>query len=195
MEAPQRRRKLKQKKKKKAAARTEKVVAQTDTRETALHVHQADANTAAANEKPVTTGCGAHSQKNDDEMTRRNYNRIQNKTPNNTVLTEMCDSDDMTVAGEERPGHRVLTDDVIGLYDYSSTSTLEVAVRPKRDMDADKLIDNVIENETVRPKCDMGAEEPIDNETTRGAVRPKSDMDAEESVENKNEYAASGGCR
>ena len=31
----------------------------------------------------------------------------------------------------------MLTDDVTGLYDCSSTSTLEVAVRPKRDMDAE----------------------------------------------------------
>ena len=84
-------------------------------------------------------------------------------------MTEVSDSDDMTVTGEERPGHRVLTDDVIGLYDCSSTSTLEVAVHPKRDMDADKL---------------------IDNETTRGAARPRSDMDVEKSVENKNEYDA-----
>ena len=48
-----------------------------------------------------------------------------------------------------------MTDDLTGLYVCSSTSTLEVAVRPKRDMDA---------------------EEPIDNETMRGAVRPKSDI-------------------
>ena len=56
MEVPQRRRKRKQKKKRKrkAVARTEKAVAETDTRETAPHVHQADANTAAAKEKPVT---------------------------------------------------------------------------------------------------------------------------------------------
>ena len=42
-----------------------------------------------------------------NEMTRSNYNRIQTKTPNNTVMTEVRDSDDMTVTGEERPGHRV----------------------------------------------------------------------------------------
>ena len=42
----------------------------------------------------------------------------------------------------------------------------------------------------VRPKRDMDAEGPIDNEIMRGAVRPKSDMDAEKSVEIKNEYDA-----
>ena len=44
----------------------------------------------------------------------------------------------MTVTGDERPGHRMLKDDVIGLCDCSNTSTLEVAVRPNRDMDAEK---------------------------------------------------------
>ena len=56
-----------------------------------------------------------------------------------------------------------------GTFVQSSTSTLELAVRPKRDMDADEL---------------------IDNETARGAVHPKSDMIAEKSVENKNEHDA-----
>ena len=94
-------------------------VAETDTRMTAPQVHQADAHTAVAEEKPVTTRCNAHSQ-NINEMTRSNCNRIQNKTPNNTVTMSTSDSDDVTVTGEERPGHSVLTDDVIGLYDCSS---------------------------------------------------------------------------
>ena len=50
-------------KEKKAVAWTEKAVAETDTRETAPKVHQADANTAAAKGKPVTTRCNAHSPK------------------------------------------------------------------------------------------------------------------------------------
>ena len=102
-------------------------------------------------------------------MTRSNYNRIQSTTPKNTLTMEMSDTDSMIVTGEERPGHRVLTDDVTCLYDCSCTSTLELAVRPKRDMDADEL---------------------IDNETARGAAHPKSDMVAEKSVENKNEHDA-----
>ena len=53
-----------------------KAVAETDTRETAPHVHQSDANTAAAKERPVATRCNAHSQRNNNEMTRSNYDRI-----------------------------------------------------------------------------------------------------------------------
>ena len=56
-----------------------------------------------------------HILKKNNEMTRSNRNRIQNETPNHTMTMEMSDSDDMTVTGEERPGHRVLTDDVTGL--------------------------------------------------------------------------------
>ena len=67
----------------------------------------------------------------------------------------MSDSDDMTVTGEERPGHRVLTDDVTGLYDCSSTSTLEVAVRPKCDMDVEKSEN---EHDATRSKCGDEAE-------------------------------------
>ena len=73
----------------------------------------------------------------------------------------------------------MLTDDVIGLYDCSSTSTLEVAVRFKRDMDADKLIDNVIENEAVRTKSDMDAEKSVENKNEYDAVRSKCDDEAE----------------
>ena len=67
---------------------------------------------------------------------------------------------------------------------------MEVAVRPKRDMDADELIDNVIENEAVCPKCDMDAEEPFDNEIEKDAVRSKCDNEAEgvdEDAKNKQE--------
>ena len=85
---------------KKAVARTVEAVAETHTKETAPHVHQSDANTAAAKEKPVTTRCNAHSQRNNNEMTRSNCNRTQNKTPNNTAMTEVSGSDDMTVTGE-----------------------------------------------------------------------------------------------
>ena len=111
----------------------------------------------------------------------------EKQTQNNTEMAEVSDSDTMIVTGEERPGHRVLTDDVIGLCVCSNTSTLEVAVRPKRDMDAEQLIDNEIANEAVRPKRDMDAEEPIDNEIEKDAVRRKSDMDAEKSAETENE--------
>ena len=93
-------------KEKKAVARTEKAVAETDTRETEPHVHQAEAN-----KRSQTTRCNAHSQRN-KEMTRSNYNRIQNKIPNYMVMTEVSDSDDISVTGEERPGHRVFADDV-----------------------------------------------------------------------------------
>ena len=63
-------------KEKKAVARTVKAAAETDTRETAPHVHQSDANTAAAKERPVATRCNAHSQRNNNEMSRSNYDRI-----------------------------------------------------------------------------------------------------------------------
>ena len=76
----------------------------------------------------------------------------------------------------------MLSDDAIGQCDCSNTATLEVAVCPKRGMDAEKPIDNEIENEAVRPKRDMVAEEPTDNEIENEAVRPKSDMDAEKSA-------------
>ena len=52
----------------------------------------------------------------------------------------MNESDNMTVTGDDRPEHRMLTDDVIDLCDFSSTSMLEDAVRPKRDMDAEDLV-------------------------------------------------------
>ena len=77
------------------------------------HDQEADANTAAK-EKPVTVRCNAHPQRSNNEETRCNYNRNQNKTENNTVITEVNDSDNMIVAGEERPGHRVLIDDRCG---------------------------------------------------------------------------------
>ena len=90
----------------------------------------------------------------------------------------------------------MLTDEVRG----------SIAVRPKGDVDAGELIDNVIENkavclksdtdvevmtdeeieienDAVRPKCDIDAEETTDNMIERYAVCPKSDMDAEVSEE------------
>ena len=60
----------------------------------------------------------------------------------------------MTATGDERPGHRVLTHDVIGLCGCSNTARLEVAARPKRDMDAEKSAEIENENDAVRPKCD-----------------------------------------
>ena len=106
----------------------------------------------------------------------------ENKTQKNAEMTEVNESDNTTVTGDERSGHCMQTDDVIDLCDFSSTSMLEVAVRPKRDMDAEKPIDNEIANEAVRPKSDIDAEKPIDNEIANEAVRPKSDMDAGKSV-------------
>ena len=76
---------------------------------------------------------------------------------NNTVMTAMRNSADRTVTGEERPGHPVLRDLVTELYDCPSTSTLDSAVRPKCDMDAEEPIDIVIEKDAVRPKSDMDA--------------------------------------
>ena len=55
------------------------------------------------------------------------------------VMTEVNESNNTIVTGDERPGHR-MADDVIGLCDCSHTSTVEVAVRPKRDMDAEKSV-------------------------------------------------------
>ena len=61
----------------------------------------------------------------------------------------------------------------------TTTSTLELAFHPKRDMDADELIDNVIENEAVRPKCDMDAEKSFENKNENDAVRSKCNDEAE----------------
>ena len=61
----------------------------------------------------------------------------------------------------------------------TTTSTLEVAFHPKRDMDADELIDTVIENEAVRPKCDMDAEKSVENKNENDAVRSKCNDEAE----------------
>ena len=36
-------------------------------------------------------------------------------------MTEVNESDNMTVTGDELPGHRMLTDDVIDLCDFSSS--------------------------------------------------------------------------
>ena len=47
-----------------------KAVAEMDTTEIAPQAHQADANTAAAKEKPVTISCNAHYQENNSEMTK-----------------------------------------------------------------------------------------------------------------------------
>ena len=59
-------------------------------------------------------------------------------------MTEVNESDNVTVTGDERPGHRVLTDDVIGLSECPNTSALEAVVRPKRDMDVEEPIVNEI---------------------------------------------------
>ena len=136
-----------------AAARTEKAEAEIETREIVPHDQETNANTAAAKEKPVTVRCNAHSQRNNNEETMGNDNRPQNKTERNTETTEVKKSDNMTVTRDERPGHRMLADDVIDPCDFSSTTMLEVAVRPKCDMDAEKPI-----LQAARPNCDMVAE-------------------------------------
>ena len=64
-----------------SVARTAKAEAEMDTRETAPHDQEADANTAAVKEKPVTVRCNAHSQRSNNEETMSNCNRNQNKTP------------------------------------------------------------------------------------------------------------------
>ena len=64
-------------------------------------------------------------------------------------MTEVNASDNVTVTGDERPGHRVPTDDVIGLCDCSNTSTMDVAVRPKSEMDAEKSAETENENDAV----------------------------------------------
>ena len=139
---------------------------QRDTRETAPHDQEADANIAAAKEKPMTARCNAQSQRSNNEETRGNYNRNQNRTQNSAEMTEVNESDNMTVTDEERPGHRVLTDDVTGLCDCSNTSALEAAVRPKCDMDAEKPIDNEIANDAVCPKRDDEAA-AVDEDATK----------------------------
>ena len=48
----------------------------------------------------------------------------------------------------------MLADDVIDLCDFSNTAMLEVAVLPKRDMDAEKSAEIGNENDAVRPMCD-----------------------------------------
>ena len=94
-----------------AVAGKVKAVAEMDTTESAPQAHQADANTAAAKEKPVTIRCNEHSRENNSERTKR----IQNMSMNNTETTVKRNSDDTIVTGEERPGHRVLTDNVTEL--------------------------------------------------------------------------------
>ena len=88
-------------------------------------------------------------------MTRSNRNQ---KLSEKYVDDGMSHPHDMTLTDEERPGHRVLTDVVTDLYDYSTTSIMEVVVRPERDMDTNKLI----ENEAGRNKYDMDMEKSID---------------------------------
>ena len=53
-----------------AVARTGKAESETDTRETAPHDQEADANTAAAKKKPMTARCSAESQRSNNEETR-----------------------------------------------------------------------------------------------------------------------------
>ena len=76
-------------------------------------------------------------------------------------------------------------------------STLEVAVRPKCDMDAEEPIDNQIETDAVRPKSDMDAEKSAENENENDAVCRTCDDEAaavDEDATNKQEmYAQEGG--
>ena len=65
-----------------------------------------------------------------------NDNRTQSKTERNTETTEVNESDNMAVTRDERPGHRMLADDVIDPFDFSSTTMVEVVVRPKCDEEA-----------------------------------------------------------
>ena len=121
--------------------RTEKAEAEIETREIVPHDQEMNANTAAAKEKPVTVRYNAHFTENEETM--RNDNRTRNKTERNTETTEVNESDKITVTRDERPGNRILADDVIHPCDFS--------ISPKRDMDAEKIVN---ENEAVRPKCD-----------------------------------------
>ena len=89
-----------------------------------------------------------------NEETMGNDNGTQSKTERISETTEVKDLDNMTVTRDERPGHRVLADDVIDLCDFSSTAMLEVAVSPTCDINVGKSDGNEIENDAVRTKRD-----------------------------------------
>ena len=114
------------------------------------------------------------------------------KTERNTETTEVNESDNMIVTRDERPGHRMLADDVIDSCHFSSTPMLEVEVRPKCDMDAGKPDGNETENDAVRPKRDMDAEKIVN---VNDAVRPECDEEAaagDEDAAGKHEKKARG---
>ena len=106
-------------------------------------------------------------------------------------MIEVSESDNMIVTGDERPGHRMLTDDVIDLCNFSSTSMLEDAVRPKRDMDAEKSAETEIESDAVHPKCD-GEAAAVDEDAANKQEQKANDGAArkilEENDEVTNEY-------
>ena len=88
-----------------------------------------------------------------------NDDRIQNTTDTTTETTEAIKSDKMIETRDDRQGHRMLTYEyVVDLCGFSSTGSFiwsfSCQIRPERDMNADmdgeKSIHNVIENEAVR---------------------------------------------
>ena len=163
-----------------------KVEAAIEARETAPHDQEVDANTAAAKEESVTGRCSAQPQGSE--------NRIQNKTDTTTETTEAIESDNMTETRDDRPGNRMLTDDnVIDLCDFSSTTISEDRVQRRACQDHFSGAFNANDGDAVRPKRDMDAEKPDDKEIESDAVRPKCDEDAAKSAvdEDTNGSAAS----
>ena len=162
-----------------AVARAEKAESETDTIQTAPHDQEAD---AMHNHREATT-------KRQGVTTTETTTRLK-MTAETTEVNEL---DNMIVTAGERPGHRVLIDDVSGLCDCSNTSPLEAAVRPKRDMDAEKPIGTEIMKDTVRHKCDMDAEKSAETVNENDAVRPKCDDEAagvDDDATNKQEKIA-----
>ena len=65
---------------------------------------------------------------------------------------------DTRETGEGLPGHRMLADEATGPYACLSTLAPEITVRPRHDMIAEGQSVNEIEKDAVRPKSDMNAE-------------------------------------
>ena len=82
-----------------------------------------------------------------------------------------------------------------GLYDCSSTSSLEVAVRPRCDTDAEEPFDNEIEIDAVRPKSDIDAEKSDDNENEHDAVRSRCGDEAAKNKQEKNKKWSSSSSK
>ena len=180
----------------KAVAWVEKAEAAIEARETVPHDQEVDANTAGAKEKSVTERCSAQPQRSKNEETMGNDDRIQNTTDTTAEITEAVESDNMIETCDDRQGHRMMTDEdrvqcrvCRDHFSRASNANDEDADHPKRDMDAEKSIDNVIENEAVRPMRDMDAEKSDDTEIENDAVRPKRDIVVTKLIVNaKEEY-------